>query len=107
VISNGENTLICKEKGGLKRCGGQGDVLGGTLATFMAWKVCYQQRLWDHDGKLSDDELSALGSFGACSVTRWCSRSAFEKKGRATLATDLVERVGDAYRALFETESKL
>lgn len=29
-------------EGGLKRCGGQGDVLSGSVGTFMAWGKCYE-----------------------------------------------------------------
>jgi len=29
-------------EGGLKRCGGQGDILSGTVGTFMAWGKCYE-----------------------------------------------------------------
>lgn len=29
-------------EGGLKRCGGQGDVLSGAVGTFMAWGRCYE-----------------------------------------------------------------
>lgn len=29
-------------EGGLKRCGGQGDVLSGVVGTFMAWGKCYE-----------------------------------------------------------------
>ena len=28
--------------GGLKRCGGQGDILSGAVGTFMAWGKCYE-----------------------------------------------------------------
>lgn len=28
--------------GGLKRCGGQGDILSGTVGTFLAWGRCYE-----------------------------------------------------------------
>lgn len=45
-ISNGTHTLICDVQGGLKRSGGQGDTLTGTLATFLAWKTAYQEKLW-------------------------------------------------------------
>lgn len=45
-ISNGKRTIVCDIKGGLKRSGGQGDTLTGCLATFLAWKKAYQDRLW-------------------------------------------------------------
>jgi len=32
--------------GGLKRCGGQGDILAGLIATFIAWGSAYHDKLW-------------------------------------------------------------
>lgn len=29
--------------GGLKRCGGQGDILSGAVGTFLAWGKCYEE----------------------------------------------------------------
>lgn len=37
IISDGERTIACAVPGGLKRCGGIGDVLSGAVATAMAW----------------------------------------------------------------------
>lgn len=37
VISNGNRTITCNVAGGLKRCGGIGDVLSGAMATSLAW----------------------------------------------------------------------
>ena len=36
-ISDGMHTLICKEPGSMRRAGGQGDVLSGAIAAFVAW----------------------------------------------------------------------
>lgn len=69
-ISNGEKTFICDVEGGLKRSGGQGDTLTGSLATFLAWRKAYLERLWDHDGELSAAELLALAAFGGSALTR-------------------------------------
>jgi ATP-dependent NAD(P)H-hydrate dehydratase len=33
--------------GGLKRMGGQGDILSGTIATFLAWGKAYQDGVWE------------------------------------------------------------
>lgn len=30
-------------QGGFKRCGGQGDILSGTIGTMMAWGKCYEE----------------------------------------------------------------
>ena len=41
IISNGIRTEIVDTEGGLKRCGGQGDILSGNLGTFLAWGKAY------------------------------------------------------------------
>ena len=46
VISNGKDTMVCAIEGGLKRCGGQGDVLTGVLGTLLAWKKLYAEGIW-------------------------------------------------------------
>jgi ATP-dependent NAD(P)H-hydrate dehydratase len=46
IISNGKETMICDIEGGLKRCGGQGDVLTGCLGTLLAWKKLYSEGVW-------------------------------------------------------------
>ncbi|KAG5647858.1 hypothetical protein DXG03_007782 [Asterophora parasitica] len=35
-------TIEVDVEGGLKRCGGQGDVLSGSVGTFLAWGKCYE-----------------------------------------------------------------
>lgn len=37
-----EETVEVNVEGGLKRCGGQGDVLSGCVGTFLAWGKCYE-----------------------------------------------------------------
>jgi ATP-dependent NAD(P)H-hydrate dehydratase len=37
-----QETIEVDIQGGLKRCGGQGDVLSGCVGTFMAWGRCYE-----------------------------------------------------------------
>lgn len=101
-ISNGEQTWICDLKGGLKRSGGQGDTLTGTLATFLAWRKAYRDGLWEHSNDLAEDELLALAVFGGSAVTRECSRLAFAKKGRSLQASDLTDEVATAFTTLFE-----
>lgn len=37
-----QETVGVDVEGGLKRCGGQGDVLSGTVGTVLAWGKCYE-----------------------------------------------------------------
>jgi ATP-dependent NAD(P)H-hydrate dehydratase len=75
-ISNGARIFVSDLEGGLKRSGGQGDTLTGTLGTFLAWRKAYLDRIWDHDGELDSVELLALAAFGGSSVTRVSSNLA-------------------------------
>lgn len=43
IISNGPRTEINDVEGGLKRCGGQGDILSGTVGTLLAWGKGYAE----------------------------------------------------------------
>jgi ATP-dependent NAD(P)H-hydrate dehydratase len=72
LISNGETTLVVDLKGGLKRSGGQGDTLTGSIATFLAWRKAYLDGLWDHGGHLQGAETLSLAAFGGAAITRVC-----------------------------------
>ncbi|CAA22272.1 ATP-dependent (S)-NAD(P)H-hydrate dehydratase [Schizosaccharomyces pombe] len=104
IISDGATAYACSVPGGLKRCGGQGDILTGILATFLAWRHAYLSKEWDTEGNMDAKECLFLAAFGASACTRWCSRLAFKECGRATQSTDLVRHVGKAYNALMEDE---
>jgi ATP-dependent NAD(P)H-hydrate dehydratase len=96
-VSNGKITLVSEEEGGKKRSGGQGDTLTGTLATMLAWRKAYLDKLWEHDGDMSASELLALAAFGGSAVTRECSRLAYKEKGRSMQASDLTDKVHEAF----------
>ncbi|KAK5127014.1 hypothetical protein LTR85_008373 [Meristemomyces frigidus] len=96
-ISNGKFTLVSEGEGGLKRSGGQGDTLTGSLATLLAYRQAYLEKIWDHDGDMQSDELLALCAYGGSAITRECSRLAFKEKGRSLQAADLTEHVHTAF----------
>lgn len=100
-ISQGTQTTISDFQGGLKRAGGQGDTLTGSLGTFLAWREIYHEGLWDIEGdKLSREETLLVAAFGGSAITRECSRRAFEKRQRSLQASDLTEEVHNAFLAL-------
>ncbi|KAK0377331.1 carbohydrate kinase [Colletotrichum melonis] len=101
-ISNGRDTLVVDLQGGLKRSGGQGDTLTGSIATFLGWRHAYLEGLWDRGGDaIKEDELVRLAAFGGSAITRECSRLAFLKKGRSLQASDLTDEVHGAFMTLF------
>lgn len=104
--------LISDEPGGLKRSGGQGDILSGTLCTFLAWAKIFRDGEAVHAGAPKPDtvdekRLLLLAAYGASCLTRTCSREVFKVKKRALLADDLLDEVGPAYEKLFGEGSSL
>lgn len=106
-VSNGKHTLVSDGEGGLKRSGGQGDTLTGSLATLLAYRKAYHDKLWDHDNDLSTSETLALCAFGGSAITRECSKLAFAEKGRSLQAGDLTEHIHTAFMNTIGEPSKL
>ncbi|CAO3685760.1 unnamed protein product [Umbelopsis ramanniana] len=102
LISNGKEVLVCDAEGGLKRMGGQGDILSGVIATFLAWGKGYEDGVWKHSGALESKEISLLAAWAGCRVVRECAKRAFAKHGRAVLTSHLLEEIGPSYANLFE-----
>ncbi|KAM7111370.1 ATP-dependent (S)-NAD(P)H-hydrate dehydratase isoform 3-T3 [Molossus nigricans] len=97
VISDGKQVLECNLQGSNRRCGGQGDLLSGSLGVMVHWAL--------HAGSEKTNGFSPLlvAAFGACSLTRQCNHQAFQKHGRSTTTTDMIAEVGPAFSRLFET----
>ena len=102
--SHYSETLVCDVQGGLKRCGGQGDLLGGTLGTFLAWAKRFEERRAAGESVPQDiptENLPQLAAYGASTLTRTASHRGFTRLGRSMLADDLLCELGPAYEALF------
>ncbi|QDZ20757.1 ATP-dependent (S)-NAD(P)H-hydrate dehydratase [Chloropicon primus] len=93
-VGGGPATVVDTE-GSPRRCGGQGDVLAGCVATFLSWgrKAV---------GTEGDPSWKTASAYAGARLTRSASKAAFAKRGRATLCTDLVEEIGPAFSALFD-----
>ncbi|CAO2611418.1 ATP-dependent (S)-NAD(P)H-hydrate dehydratase [Lemmus lemmus] len=93
LISDGQQVLVCSQEGSSRRCGGQGDLLSGSLGVMAHWAL------------LAGPSFSPLlvAAWGACTLTRECNHQAFQKYGRSTTTTDMVAEVGPAFSKLFTT----
>lgn len=94
IITNGNQMYICEKMGSPRRCGGQGDLMSGILATFLFWK--------SHDKESQTSTLAAAAA--AAHLSRSISRKAFEMQGRGTLASDMIPFIPVAFRELFGQE---
>jgi ATP-dependent NAD(P)H-hydrate dehydratase len=82
------STMTCKEVGGLKRSGGLGDILAGTLGTLVAWNgILTKQEV------ASADDLP-LACWTACSFVKSSTHQAFLQHRRAMTAPDVLAELG-------------
>ena len=100
--------LVARNEGSPRRCGGQGDILSGCIATFLSWgsKGDYPSSWPDDDFPLRRKATSwkAVAAYAGCHLTREASRRAFAKRGRAMLCTDLVDEIGPSFSELFAAD---
>ncbi|WFD18097.1 ATP-dependent NAD(P)H-hydrate dehydratase [Malassezia caprae] len=102
-IATAQDVVECDIEGGLKRCGGQGDFLSGTLGTFLAWAQRYEERVKAGESlaEIPANRLPQVAALGASMVTRTASKLAFARFRRSMLANDMMSEVGPAYEHLF------
>jgi len=95
VASNGRLTVCCAGGGSNRRCGGQGDLLAGSLAVLFSWA----DNFGDRGDAPAPPEL--LAAYAACRLTRECARLAYSQNGRSTTTLDLVRLIHQSFTFLF------
>ncbi|KAF8581537.1 Ribokinase-like protein [Ramaria rubella] len=97
-------TVEVDTQGGLKRCGGQGDILSGVTGTMLAWGKNYEQGAFGSEGEIEIPSrlIPLLAAVGGSMVTRTASRRSFERFGRALVTQDILSDVGGAFAEVFE-----
>ncbi|KAF9337793.1 hypothetical protein BGZ91_009244 [Linnemannia elongata] len=102
VISDGQKVQVVDNEGGLKRSGGQGDILTGLVATSLAWGLAYEKDVWQHTHPVKQEDVAMTACFGACVINRECSRLAFEKHKRALQSSDVLAEIGPFFNLFFQ-----
>ncbi|KIJ65544.1 hypothetical protein HYDPIDRAFT_110647 [Hydnomerulius pinastri MD-312] len=87
-------------EGGLKRCGGQGDVLSGSVGTMLAWGKCYEDGAFG-DQTIPASRLPILAAVGGSMVTRTSSKKAFQVEGRGLVTQDMIPYLAKAFTEMF------
>jgi len=98
-------TVEVDAQGGLKRCGGQGDVLSGCVGTFLAWGKCYETGAFG-DQSISVSRVPLLAAIGGSLVTRTSSHRAFLKEGRGVITEDMIPEIGKAFGEVFGADAQ-
>ncbi|PVV02931.1 hypothetical protein BB560_002605 [Smittium megazygosporum] len=101
IISNGETLIKCSETSGLKRCGGQGDILAGAIATFLGWGILYESKKWPNDGSVKYNDLPLVAAYAGCKVTRFASNLGFQKHKLSTQTSDILFSLPEAMNSCF------
>ncbi|EIW70485.1 hypothetical protein TREMEDRAFT_29037 [Tremella mesenterica DSM 1558] len=107
--SEGDKVEILESevRGGLKRVGGQGDILSGSVGVLLAWGSEWVRGSYEHIGhpppksKGIADNIPLLAAYGASTFNRTVSMRGWQAKGRSMVTGDLVELVGPVYEELF------
>jgi ATP-dependent NAD(P)H-hydrate dehydratase len=102
----GEAIIVFGEEAGSpRRCGGQGDVASGCIATFLGWAKQYRKPHGSSvEAGLTCDKLVACALAGS-SLLRRAASIAFAAHHRATTTPDIIGKIGLGFSQLFETEA--
>jgi len=99
LISNGKFTEECGAGGSPRRCGGQGDLLAGSLATFLHWANMAEE--------CPDPGAGVVAAWGAARLARGCAEQAYRQCGRSVTTTDMIEVIHAEFSRLYESETFL
>lgn len=74
-----------------RRCGGQGDLISGSLATFFYWSL-----------RSNQPNPAYLAACASSYFVKQLNYAAFQKLGRSTVASDMINEISALFRSEFE-----
>lgn len=83
-------------EGSGRRCGGQGDLLSGSIATLLHWASLIPPE------KVPHLNPAIVACQGASLLIKLCNFHAFTRLGRGTLAADMIEEIPLVFHKYFE-----
>ncbi|CAD7080409.1 unnamed protein product [Hermetia illucens] len=88
----------CPRGGSGRRCGGQGDLLCGSLSTFFFWALEAKE----------EKNPGLVASYAASFLVKECNSRAFAKYGRGLTASDMIQEITGVFQDYYElTEEDL
>ncbi|XP_058192579.1 uncharacterized protein LOC131309885 isoform X3 [Rhododendron vialii] len=90
LVSDGNKVMSVSMYGSPRRCGGQGDILSGSVAVFVSWARQYISSAKEELGM----NPTVLGCIAGSALVRKAASLAFENKRRSTLTGDIIECLG-------------
>jgi len=101
IISDGMRVLACDAEGSPRRCGGQGDLLSGSMGTFAYWSDEASEFPVRHP-LLDEFSATMCAAYAACQLTKECNRLAFRKLHRSMTTSDMLEQIPVALSNVFK-----
>ncbi|XP_027330196.1 ATP-dependent (S)-NAD(P)H-hydrate dehydratase-like [Abrus precatorius] len=93
LISDGDTVKSVSIYGSPRRCGGQGDILSGSVAVFLSWARQHFSAA-DQNSNLSCKNPAVLGCVAGSAMMRKAASLAFSNKKRSTVTGDIIECLG-------------
>lgn len=90
---------MSNQGGSGRRCGGQGDLLSGSIATFLNWMLSNKDKINSKTDKSAT--AVSVACYAACILVRKCNEKAFQLNGRSMLATDMIDHIHEVFEELF------
>lgn len=99
IVTDGKEAFYVASEGSKKRCGGIGDILAGTIGSFVQFAP--SRSLEPVSSSLGVSSLAMCDSslFGvvmACISVREASNKAWKKKGHALVAPDIIDELSSS-----------
>nr|CAD2204337.1 unnamed protein product [Meloidogyne enterolobii] len=101
IISDGNELMIEDSETSLRRCGGQGDILGGAIALCSYWaklKRIKNTKENNNSQYLTNDLM--IGALAASQLQRRASLYAYQRVGRSMQASDVLESIPEVLREI-------
>jgi len=99
-VHTSREAVVCDAPGAPRRCGGQGDILAGTIGAWLSWAYAAPVAA----APLREDYIEAA-VLAACCVTRDAARRAFSSQKRSMVSNDILAKISDASEGLFPVGS--
>lgn len=87
--------------GSSRRCGGQGDLLSGSIAIFLNWTLSQKDHIEIGSDSTKSWAAVSLACYAASVLVRLCNEKAFKVKGRSMLAGDMIEYIHESFEELY------
>ncbi|KAI5076596.1 hypothetical protein GOP47_0008661 [Adiantum capillus-veneris] len=105
-ISDGISVLSSDFFGSPRRCGGQGDVLSGSIGAFMAWSRAFFMTGGNDNVKVFVEERlsknpALVAAMAGSLLVRKTASEAYLQKKRSMVTGDLIEVIGKSMEELF------